>query len=236
MARPRTQLYMLMSLDGKISTGNNDGLDFDQDLSKIAGVKEGLQQYYDIEKTTDINSFNTGRVMAKIGMNEPNKNIEKIPCSFIIADNSHLTLDGVKNLCKRTRRLSLVTANKDHPCFSSNEENLEIILYKDKIDFINLFDKLGSKYGMKRITVQSGGSVNAVLLRAGLIDKISVVIAPLIVGGEDVATLVDGESINSLKDLNRIVPLELISVTKLKKSYIHLQYKVKNNQDHSHRI
>lgn len=226
MARPRTQLYMLMSLDGKISTGSNDDLDFDQDLPKIAGVGEGLQQYYDIEKTTDINSFNTGRVMAKIGMNEPNKKIDKIPVTFIIADNSHLTLDGVNNLCKRTKRLLLATANRNHPGFLSKESNLEIILYKDKINYTDLFDKLNNKYGMKRVTVQSGGSLNAILLRAGLIDKISVVIAPLIVGGKDTSTLVDGESLSSLKDLNEIVPLELISVTKLKKSYLHLQYKV----------
>ncbi|OQB05899.1 MAG: 2,5-diamino-6-ribosylamino-4(3H)-pyrimidinone 5'-phosphate reductase [bacterium ADurb.Bin212] len=227
MIKPRTQLYMLMSLDGKISTGSNDSLDFDQDLPKITGVKEGLHQYYDIEKSTDINSFNTGRVMAKIGMNKPSKEIDKIPVTFIIADNSHLTLQGVINLCKRTKRLYLVTANKHHPAFSANQENLEIIFYEQKIDFIDLWSKLGSLYGMKRVTVQSGGNINALLLRDGLIDKVSVVIAPLIIGGKDTSTLVDGQSFASLKDLSKIVPLELISITKLKKSYLHLQYRVK---------
>ena len=52
--RPITTLFMLMSVDGKISTGETDELDFDQDLPKISGVKEGLHQYYDIEKTTDL--------------------------------------------------------------------------------------------------------------------------------------------------------------------------------------
>lgn len=230
MARPRTQLYMLMSLDGKISTGDNDCLDFDQDLPKIPGVKEGLQQYYDVEKTTDINSFNTGRVMAKIGMNEPKKHIDKIPVSFVIADNSHLTLEGVKNLCKRAKRLILATANQKHPGLRCTENNLEVVSYKDEIDFADLFEKLGSRYGMKRLTVQSGGNINAILLRAGLIDKVSVVVAPLIVGGREVSTLVDGESISSLKELNKIVALELISVIKLKKSYLHLQYRARRKQ------
>lgn len=45
-------LFMLMSLDGKISSGNNDELDADKDWCKIDGVKEGLNQYYEIEKTT----------------------------------------------------------------------------------------------------------------------------------------------------------------------------------------
>ncbi len=43
MERPITTLFMLMSVDGKISPGAADGLDFDRDLPRIAGVKEGLQ-------------------------------------------------------------------------------------------------------------------------------------------------------------------------------------------------
>ena len=41
-------LFMLMSLDGKISSGNNDELDADKDWCKIDGVKEGIHKYYDI--------------------------------------------------------------------------------------------------------------------------------------------------------------------------------------------
>ena len=70
MTRPITTLFMLMSVDGKISTGATDDLDFDKDLPHIPGVKEGLQQYYDIEQTTDLWSLNSGRVQAKMGVNE----------------------------------------------------------------------------------------------------------------------------------------------------------------------
>ena len=31
-----------------------DNLDLDRDLPKIAGVQEGLHQYYEIEQTTDL--------------------------------------------------------------------------------------------------------------------------------------------------------------------------------------
>lgn len=41
---------MLMSVDGKISTGAVDELDVDRDFPRINGVKEGLYQYYEIEK------------------------------------------------------------------------------------------------------------------------------------------------------------------------------------------
>ena len=48
MDRPITTLFMLMSVDGKISTGATDDLDIDKDFPKIAGVREGLHQYYEI--------------------------------------------------------------------------------------------------------------------------------------------------------------------------------------------
>lgn len=70
MNRPITTLFMLMSVDGKISTGDRDELDVDRDFPLIEGLKEGLYQYYDIEQTTDLWSLNTGRVQAKMGVNE----------------------------------------------------------------------------------------------------------------------------------------------------------------------
>lgn len=45
MDRPITTLFMLMSLDGKISPGASDALDVDKDFPKIDGLKEGLPQY-----------------------------------------------------------------------------------------------------------------------------------------------------------------------------------------------
>ena len=50
--RPITTLFMLMSVDGKISPGASDSLDVDKDFPNIAGLKEGLPQYYEIEQTT----------------------------------------------------------------------------------------------------------------------------------------------------------------------------------------
>lgn len=54
MDRAITTLYMLMSVDGKISTGDNDTLDVDRDFPLVDGVREGLHQYYEIEQTTDL--------------------------------------------------------------------------------------------------------------------------------------------------------------------------------------
>ena len=78
--KPITTLFMLMSVDGKISTGAVDELDVDRDFPRINGVKEGLYQYYEIEKTTDLWSC-SGKSGCE-SMPFTNKTINGQFCSF----------------------------------------------------------------------------------------------------------------------------------------------------------
>lgn len=227
--RPITTLFMLMSVDGKISTGDTDERDFDQDLKTIPGVMEGLPQYYELEKQTDFVSFNTGRVMAKIGVNERKDEPVKINCRFVIVDNHpHLTEAGVQYLSKWVKTLYLVTMNPNHPAKRSNADNLVVLEYP-KIDFRALFQELKEKHGVDRMTIQSGGTINAELVRAGLIDQLSIVVAPCLIGGKETLSLIGGEALKTQEDLQNIKALRLMAATPLKKEYLHLQYDVINN-------
>ena len=229
MKRPITTLFMLESLDGKISSGSSDNLDADKDFYRIDGVKEGLHQYYELEQETDIFSLNTGRVMAKIGVNEKKEYHEKIDAvTFVIIDNKpHLNENGIDYLCNWVGKLLLVTTNKNHIAYSLQYkyDNLEI-LYYDTLDLKVLLEDLYSKYNAVRLTIQSGGTLNGMFVRNKLIDFVNIVIAPIIVGGKNVATLVDGESITDESELNKLLPLQLLECNKLEHSYIELKYKV----------
>ena len=86
----------------------------DKDFPKIAGIREGLHQYYEIEQATDLWSLNSGRVQAKIGANTkdmPNKT----PVSFVIIDNKHLNEHGIKYFCALSKKFVLITCNEKHP-------------------------------------------------------------------------------------------------------------------------
>ncbi len=227
--RPITTLFMLESLDGKISSGNTDELDADKDWCEIEGVKEGLHQYYEIEATTDYFSLNTGRVMAKIGVNDRKEYHSKIEVKFVIIDNKpHLNENGIDYICNWVESLILVTTNKNHIAYSLTDkyENLDI-LYYEELDLTKLLEDLSSKYNAERVTIQSGGSLNGLFLRNNLIDYVNIVIAPLLVGGKDVSTLIDGEAISYSEELNKLKALELLECKQLDNSYIQLKYKVK---------
>ena len=229
MNRPITTLFMLESLDGKISTGSNDNLDVDKDFCKITGVKEGLHQYYELEKETDVFSLNTGRVMEKIGVNNRKEYHEKVDVvTFIIIDNKpHLNEKGIDYICHWVGRLLLVTTNKNHVAYSLKDkyDNLEI-LYYDKFDPKILLEDIYRKYNAKRLTIQAGGTLNGVFVRNKLIDFVNIVIAPIIIGGKDVPTLVDGYGIIDEKELFKLLPLQLLECNKLEDSYVQLKYKV----------
>lgn len=230
--RPYTTLFLLMSLDGKISTGASDSLDSETDWTRIAGVSEGFHQYYEAEQKTDLWSMNTGLVMQKIGINSRSEVPPKSPVSFVIIDNKpHLNNNGLEYLSAWLNKVIIFTTNNSHPAFdlAKQKNNIEVILHEDHINFSNLFQALKSDHGIERITIQSGGTLNASLIRQGLIDEVNIIVAPLLVGGKETPTLVDGISLISAEEISNLKALELISCTPLDHSYINLRYKVINN-------
>ncbi|MAG11544.1 MAG: deaminase [Parcubacteria group bacterium] len=232
MKRPKTTLFMISSLDGKISSGDTDILDVDSDWNKIRGVKEGLSQYYALEKQTDIVSFITGKTLAKIGINQKKPVAHGINCSMVVIDNKgRLKKTGLQYLQSYFKHVFLVTTKISHPACRLEKKggNITTISFKKQINFKKLFRMLHAEHGVKRMTIQSGGTMNAHLLREGLIDRVSLVVAPLLVGGKNTPSLIDGESLHSVRDLKNIKPLKLVEVTKLKHSYIHVVYRVLNS-------
>ncbi len=226
--KPINTLFMLMSLDGKISSGDSDNLDADKDWCKIDGVKEGLHQYYEIEQTTDWYSLNTGRVMTKIGVNDRKEKPKKVDVRFVIIDRKpHLNKNGIEYLCNWTEKTFIVTDNKNHPAYNllNKLDNLEIIYYEN-IDLVKLMEDLKNKYGVEKLTIQSGGTLNGEFLRNNLIDYVNVVVAPLLVGGSKTSTLIDGEAITKSEELSKLKALKLIECNVLKNSYIQLKYEV----------
>ena len=224
MNRPITTLFMLMSLDGKISTGMADELDVDRDFPQIPGLKEGLHQYYEIEQTTDLWSFNTGRVQAKMGVNTKEMPAKTL-VSFVLLDNHHLNAHGVRYFSARSRQFILITTNREHPAFSVSAENLHII-FQEKLALEEALVQLKERFGCERLTVQSGGTVNSLFLREKLFDFVDIVVAPVLIGGKDTATLIDGPSLEARDEFSKLGVLRLIEAKALEDSYLRLRYQV----------
>lgn len=105
---------------------------------------------------------------------------------------------------------------------------MDVLLYQEKIDFFDMFKKLSADYGADRVTIQTGGTLNAALVREGLIDRVLLVVAPALIGGKDTSTLMDGDSLHAPDELFKIKALELVQAKPLEHSFLLLEYKVRN--------
>ncbi len=103
-----------------------------------------------------------------------------------------------------------------------------LISYQSEIDFVDLFQKLKTQYQIDELTIQSGGTLNSVLLRNNLIDEVSLVVFPALIGGtRTLSIIVGGSEIRHDEDLQMIKNMDLILVETLQNSYLHLRYKIK---------
>ncbi len=234
ISRAETTLFLLASADGKITSGESNTLDPDWDWKRIHGVKEGLGQYYQIEKTTDLYGLISAKVLAKLLANKTEANPSgpgpgETPYfnQIVIDRKPWLTREYIFQLASRLKHLYLVTTNPNHPAHDLGEiENMTVISYDNEIDFSDLFCLMKQRHGADRITIQSGGTLNAPLVRQGLIDHLLIVVAPLLVGGEATPSIMSGSSLQTEADLLQLKALQLTHCEALADSYVRLEYDV----------
>ncbi|HEX6685119.1 MAG TPA: RibD family protein [Candidatus Limnocylindrales bacterium] len=90
-----------------------------------------------------------------------------------------------------------------------------------RVDLAVALGWLAAEHGVRDVRVDAGGTLNGVLLRAGLVDELSVIVAPYVVGDGPVSLFRDdayGES--AQRGLN------LTSATPLRDDHVWLRYRV----------
>ena len=100
------------------------------------------------------------------------------------------------------------------------------IIYQSKLDLRDLLEQLGERFGCERITIQTGGTLNGLFLREKLFDYVDIVVAPVLVGGRETSTLIDGKALTDAGELSKLGVLKLEDIQRLDGSYIRLRYQV----------
>lgn len=90
------------------------------------------------------------------------------------------------------------------------------------VDFGQAFEELNSRFGITVIRVDSGGILNRVLLRAGLVDELHLLVHPTLVGGSSQKTFFN--DINS--EDNGLISLQFIDSRLEARGILLLSYAV----------
>ncbi|OPY30427.1 MAG: 2,5-diamino-6-ribosylamino-4(3H)-pyrimidinone 5'-phosphate reductase [Methanocella sp. PtaU1.Bin125] len=91
-----------------------------------------------------------------------------------------------------------------------------------KADMDIVLDELG-RMGVRKVRTDSGGTINGVLLRKGLVDEVSVLLHPAIVGGPPQDSIFRD---TAFAEEQRTVGLRMISSRRLKNGVIWLRYRI----------
>lgn len=159
---------------------------------------------------------------------EPNRYCDYNLGRFMIIKKivfKHLNENGIRYFCALSKEFVLITTNTRHPAFNVEDENLHII-YQNELSLKDALIKLKSEYGCERITIQTGGTLNNLFLREKLFDYVDIIIAPVLIGGKDTSTLIDGKSLTEECELSKLGVVKLQECVVLENSYLRLRYEV----------
>ncbi|MEW6182982.1 MAG: RibD family protein [Bacillota bacterium] len=98
-----------------------------------------------------------------------------------------------------------------------------VITGDDQADLRAALAELRARYGVETVRVDSGGTLNGVMLRAGLVDEVSVLIHPSLVGGMTPRSMFRAPDLNSPEG---VLQLRLTGVEEMPGGVVWLRYNV----------
>lgn len=225
MKRPYIICHMVESIDGRIDCGMVD---------KISG-----DEYYTTLDSLDCKASVEGRVtmahyyalpeifIAKdktpIGENRVYKATDRK--DFHICPDTNGTLQWESAEMEDGRPLMILTSKKapeEYIAYLREKGISYIVTGKEGIDLADAMETLGHEFGVERLAVLGGGLINGGFLASGLIDEISLLLAPGIDGREGWRAMFDGISDQSKMPTK----LSLQSVDRLDNDVLWIRYDI----------
>jgi len=223
--RPYVICHKTPSIDGKIVPANWPSL-------KIASAA-----YERIARTLDADAWIVGRVsMAPYAgrsrvprrtrkQRRPRRDFiaDTTAQSYAIAIDPSGKLMWRSNAIDREHVITVLSdrVSDDYLAFLESRGVSYIFGGRGSIDLQRVLPKLRTAFGIRRLLLEGGGKINGSFLAAGVIDELSILIAPVADGSIGTSTLFDAKA---GKGLAR--ELRLISIARIKGDLVWLRYKM----------
>jgi len=98
-----------------------------------------------------------------------------------------------------------------------------LVAGEERVDLKAALEELNARYGVESVRLDSGGTLNGVLLRQGLVDEISLLVDPSLVGGTTPRSLFFAPDLASP---DGVIGLRLMHVEELDGGVVWLRYEV----------
>lgn len=205
MNRPHVIVNCAMSADGKIALPTRKQL-------RISS-EEDIERMYRLRNKCSAVLVGIGTILSddpKLTVKEEYvKNLHQ-PIRIILDVYCKTPEDAL--VVNQAAKTLIVTGKK---CDKKYGDNVKIIECEtDENGFINLNSLLELLYerGIKTLLVEGGSTVIWSFLKQRLVDDLYVYMGPMIIGGKDTPTMVDGIGI---KGIDELIPLEISEIRRL---------------------
>lgn len=190
-----------MTVDGKIATTSGD--------SKISS-REDLVRVHRLRASADAIVVGISTILA----DDPRLTVRlvkgKNPARVIVDSRGRIPIDSqIMRTAPKIRTIVAVTDQAPEEKIRKLEgAGAQVLVISEGkkgqsaavphgVNLKKLFRRL-EKMGLRRILVEGGGELNWSLLRLGLVDELTVTIAPKIAGGRLATTLVEGDGFDEI--------------------------------------
>ncbi|MEP0825153.1 MAG: 2,5-diamino-6-(ribosylamino)-4(3H)-pyrimidinone 5'-phosphate reductase [Nitrososphaera sp.] len=207
-----------MTVDGKIATASGD--------SKISS-KEDLIRVHKLRASVDAVIVGISTILA----DDPRLTVRHVngknPARVIVDSKARIPIDSqIMRTAPKIRTIIAVTDQAPEEKVHKLEDmGAEVLVIREGkrgesaavphgVDLKELFRRL-DEMGMKKILVEGGGELNWSLLHLGLVDELTVTVAPKIAGGRLATTLVEGDGVD---EMSQGIKLKLKHVEQDKKT------------------
>lgn len=229
--RPRVICHMMSSIDGRILT---DGWPMSD---------EGRRQYEQVHASYDADGWLCGRVTMQqhfaqgvrpdadiarhhtLGAARPDHRAPGDFDSFAFIADSHGTLVWERSDIDGDHVVAIVAEHvSDDYLAQLRERGVSYLLAgAHEVDLSLALEKIAAEYPVRTLMLEGGGRINGSMLRAGLVDEVSLLVAPVVDGRVGTPAVFDVLDVDS--DAGTFQRLTLDSVERRADDVLWLRYR-----------
>lgn len=202
--RPFVHLKMAVSLDGKVATANGD--------SRWITGEAARAQVHDLRHQSDAIMIGGGTARADDPLlTDRSGRKRRRPLVRVVIEH-YLGISPQSQLAQTTEAAPVIIFACEEPepdnVSALQSQGVEVVVQDSALDLNSVLAELG-KRSIQTVLVEGGPSLAGLLIEAGLVNKVTFFVAPIIIGGQDAPSAIGGSGAEKIADALQLEQVEV---------------------------